>query len=369
MATKSNDIDAAVCSLGLAIKDVSPQARDMVLNQLCSTEKICTRLTKVILGLTAEDGSIVCDRVLGLNDGTGSKIDDVFTCKIRYEAVITCVESGKVPNLCGSLFYEDYLAKVVDRIWGLLAKSMRRCHNKVFQTKKNIKYESEKGISQDSGLELFGLTRKKTVDMNYRIKWRTFEELYQCLKRLWQFIVRESTSKNHFYASVCPSKKLVTKFLHSDKPAGLVFCSSSTEHANNEEDSNEEYSRSPALIDNMNDIEQKSTSSSLHDTNNEEDISEQRSRSSPLIDDMNGIDQKSNSSPLHDKMSISSGSRSYVSAMDEESHLIDASTIEVDSSTGKLLQYYILLTKLDSCLLHFVMYSYRFNNASACRTK
>ena len=111
-------------------------------------------------------------------------------------------------------------------------------------------------------------------------------------------------------------KKLVTKCFHSDKPAGLVICSSSTEHANNEEDFNEQHSRLLALIDNLNGIEQKSNSFSLHAANNEEDFSEQNSRSSKedfnkqhsrsseLVDNMNDIEQKCNSSLLCDDVFI-----------------------------------------------------------------
>ena len=123
MATKTSSLDAAVRSLASVIKNVGPSATDVVLKQLHTTERIISELTKATVGLSESDVGIVCDRVLALPDGTGSVIADVFTCKVIYEAVTGCTESGSLPSLPGQVFYENYLRSVVDRCWVLLNQS------------------------------------------------------------------------------------------------------------------------------------------------------------------------------------------------------------------------------------------------------
>ena len=58
--------------------------------------------------------------------------------------------------------------------------------------------------------------------MNYRIKWRTFKELFQCLQRLWEFTPKRSRSGKHFYAPTGTSQKQVTEFLKSEQSSSSL---------------------------------------------------------------------------------------------------------------------------------------------------
>lgn len=156
------------------LEDVQPQINSTTQKLEENFQNVRAFFLNINGGIEAEYA--ICDKCLGLEEGTRSTVEDVIVCIIKLKSA-NHLATLKNQTVTGTRFYDEYLHPSVSRAWELYCKRHRGQNNGV--------------LSKTSGRCLFGYdTKDRTEESSMRML--KYEDIIEEVGRLCEYLRQEA---------------------------------------------------------------------------------------------------------------------------------------------------------------------------------